>query len=154
MAGLSWRGKRTLDFPRFAGYNDHDQEVRINSDVHQSGAPGRCSFRAALISSFDSQVSGSEEGRAVLTSTAKTPACTTPRTGDIQKNGGTPCAPPFSLFHRARRILSFRKRENGGCIAPAIADCQSPARTGDYKKGGTSCPIRYTSSPLAAPKTR
>ena len=120
MAGLSWRGKRTLDFPRFAGYNDHDQEVRINSDVHQRGAPGSCSFRAALISSFDSQVSGSEEGRAVLTSTAKTPACTTPRTGDIQKNGGTPCAPPFSLFHRARRILSFRKRENGGCIEPAI----------------------------------
>ena len=32
--------------------------------------------------------------------------------------------PSFSLFHRARRILSFspvRKRENGGCIAPAIA---------------------------------
>ena len=46
MAGLSWKGKRTLDFPRFAGYNDRDQKVRINSDVHQSEAPGSCNFRA------------------------------------------------------------------------------------------------------------
>ena len=42
----------------------------------------------------------------------------------------------FSLLDRARPVFSFssgRKRENGGCIAPAIAGIQfRPARKGEY----------------------
>ena len=58
----------------------------------------------------------------------QTPARTTPRTEDFRITQSVLRRVPvtflssFSLFHRARRILSFspeRKRENGGCNAPA-----------------------------------
>ena len=42
----------------------------------------------------------------------------------------------FSLLDRARPVFSFssgRKRENGGCIAPAIAGIQSPRPKGENK---------------------
>ena len=98
-----------------------------------SGSPGRQSANR-----FPPQQRASGARRTDLSSTAhprglpsagRNPACPLPK----------PCrAPhlflfwavhgPFSLF------LCRRKRENGGCIVPAIADCQSP-RQGAFSPG-------------------
>ena len=79
------------------------------------------------------QVSVSEEGRTVLASTSKPPPA--PRRGPKTcVPGSLYCAaPPFSLFHRARRILSFRKRENGGCITQPSLSRKPPRPLGRVK---------------------
>ena len=61
--------------------------------------------------------------------------------------------PSFSLFHRARRILSFsagRKRENGGCKEPAIFMAETPAPT----KGRNQGPAWWRGWPLSSQSTR
>ena len=69
----------------------------------------------------------------VHSTTSKAPARAEPRAGTClsQEVPGralvTACS-SFSLFHRARRILSFsadRKRENGGCDVPAGIPAES-----------------------------
>ncbi len=86
-----------------------------------------------------------EEG--VHSVTSKTPARTTPRAEDMRKKRRQALRVPrpssprrgvtsFSLLDRARPVFSFssgRKRENGGCIAPAIAGIQSPPPEGPEK---------------------
>ena len=88
------------------------------------------------------RVSGSEERRTGLASTTKTPACTSPWTGDLRIKRSEPLPRPrkprplvflfwtvhgpFSLFIRGI------KRENGGCNGPAIIMAvDSPARQGE-----------------------
>ncbi len=78
----------------------------------------------------------------------KAPARTTPRAGQFVLVIQTPGAPPslvprraytsFSLLDRARPVFSFssgRKRENGGCDAPAIIMADPPTH-GTYSKTG------------------
>ena len=128
-----WRSQN--DYPRAIG--SHGSCSSLNGQAPLFAAAPRWSRESCVYRALKNSAPKEEEGlplkngrpsihfrppgqrqrkeKLVHSSISKTPACTTPRTGDIQKNGGTPCAPPFSLFHRARRILSFRKRENGGC---------------------------------------
>ncbi len=84
-------------------------------------------------------ISGSGKRRTGLSTTTKTPAKATPRAEDMRKKRRHALRVPrlssprrgvtsFSLLDRARPVFSFssgRKRENGGCIAPAIAGIQS-----------------------------